>query len=112
MQDSGTTATVSFICGADVVTANVGDSLAFVDCGSEVHQLSGNHRIDENAAERKRLEAAGGDIASSEVDGHPCGPLRIWPGGLAMSRYLADAKVSPQGAWPVHFAVRNALIYV
>lgn len=88
--DSGTTATVSFICGADVVTANVGDSLAFVDCGSEVHQLSGNHRIDENAAERKRLEAAGGDIASSEVDGHPCGPLRIWPGGLAMSRTIGD----------------------
>lgn len=86
MQDSGTTATVSFICGTDIVTANVGDSLAFIDCGSRVHQLSGNHRIDDSEAERKRLEAAGGEVAQSEVDGHACGPLRIWPGGLAMSR--------------------------
>lgn len=86
VQDSGTTATVSIVCGMDIVTASSGDSLAFLDCGSGVHQLSGNHRIDDNAAERKRLEDAGGEISQSEVDGVACGPLRIWPGGLAMSR--------------------------
>eukprot|EP00892_Ulva_mutabilis_P006457 jgi/Ulvmu1/4183/UM019_0162.1 len=88
--DSGTTATVCLICGMDVVTANVGDSLAFLDRGNAVHQLSGNHRIDDNAFERKRLKDAGGEISQSEVDGHACGPLRIWPGGLAMSRTIGD----------------------
>lgn len=89
LQDSGTTATVIIICGKDIVTANVGDSLAFLDCGSGVHQLSGNHRIDDNASERQRLEAAGGEVSQSQVDGHACGPLRVWPGGLAMSRYTS-----------------------
>jgi hypothetical protein len=51
-----------------------------------VLQLSGNHRIDDNKAERERLVAAGGDLAQADLDGRGVGPLRIWPGGLAFSR--------------------------
>ena len=34
--------------------------------------------------------AAGAEVAQSEVDGKPVGPLRVWPGGLAMSRTIGD----------------------
>ena len=34
--------------------------------------------------------AGGAEVAQSEVDGKPVGPLRVWPGGLAMSRTLGD----------------------
>ncbi len=55
--------------------------------------MSGNHRLDDNAAERERLEAAGREVCSSAVEGRPVGPLRVWPGGLAMSRTLGDFEV-------------------
>lgn len=41
--------------------------------------------------ERDRVLAGGSEVAQSEVDGKPVGPLRVWPGGLAMSRTLGDA---------------------
>jgi hypothetical protein len=91
--ESGTTATVVVVCGREVVSANVGDSLAYLDTGTQVLLLSGNHRIDENEAERKRLVEAGGDICQAEFEGEAVGPLRIWPGGLAFSRC-----VSPTGS--------------
>lgn len=85
---SGTTATVAVVCGREVISANVGDSLAYLDTGTQVLLLSGNHRIDENEAERKRLIEAGGDICQAEFEGEAVGPLRIWPGGLAFSRFV------------------------
>ena len=36
------------------------------------------------------MKAAGGEIAQSDVDGVVAGPLRVWPGGLAMTRSLGD----------------------
>ena len=39
LQESGTTATVAALVGWTVVVANVGDSLAFLDTGSEVVQV-------------------------------------------------------------------------
>jgi hypothetical protein len=83
---SGTTATVLFFCGHELVTANVGDSLAYVDTGTQVLLVTGNHRIDDNKAERERLVASGGVIAQADLEGIGVGPLRIWPGGLAFSR--------------------------
>ena len=85
-KESGTTATVVLVCGHELISANVGDSLAFLDTGAQVLQLSGNHRIDDSDAERARLVAAGGDIAQADLDGSGVGPLRVWPGGLAFSR--------------------------
>lgn len=31
-----------------------------------------------------------GAIEQSNIDGKPAGPLRVWPGGLAMSRTIGD----------------------
>ena len=60
--------------------------------------MSGNHRLDSNKAERARAQAAGAEVAASVLEGKPVGPLRVWPGGLAMSRSLGDH--------PVHTALR------
>lgn len=59
LQDSGTTATVVVLCGAHVITANVGDSLAYADLGTRVQQLTTSHRIDENTSEQRRIKCSG-----------------------------------------------------
>lgn len=41
---SGTTATVAVVCGHELIVANVGDSLAFVDTGSQVIAVTVTHR--------------------------------------------------------------------
>jgi hypothetical protein len=56
-------------------------------------QVSANHRLDDNKAERARCEEAGREVSSSNVEGRPVGPLRVWPGGLNMSRSLGDFEV-------------------
>lgn len=89
---SGTTATVCVFVGTELVVANVGDSLAFLDTGAAVLQVSGNHRIDDNKAERQRIKDAGGAIDQADLDGRGVGPLRVWPGGLAFSRSIGDAR--------------------
>lgn len=65
--------------------------------------MSGNHRLDSNKAERARAEAAGAEVAASVLEGKPVGPLRVWPGGLAMSRSLGD---HPVRAAEEHWDVR------
>ena len=57
-------------------------------------QVSGNHRLDDSKSEQERIKAAGFEVSTSTVEGKPCGPLRVWPGGLAMSRTLGDFEVS------------------
>src|SRR5690349_11172621 len=57
---SGTTATLAVAVGWELFVANVGDSAAYLDTGKEVIAVSGNHRIDDNPAERARILAAGG----------------------------------------------------
>lgn len=89
-QDSGTTATVVAIVGWEVFVANVGDSLAYLDTGSECIRVSGNHRIDDSSSERNRIKCSGGSIARASVNSVGVGPLRAWPGGLAMSRTIGD----------------------
>ena len=56
-------------------------------------QVSGNHRLDDNKVERARCLEAGCEVSSSCLEGRPVGPLRVWPGGLAMSRTLGDLEV-------------------
>lgn len=58
-------------------------------------QVSGNHRLDDNKVERARCVEAGREVVSSCLEGRPVGPLRVWPGGLAMSRTLGDHEVCP-----------------
>ncbi len=49
-QTSGTTATVAVVVGWEVLVANVGDSLAFLDTGSEVVQARPCRSTHEQAA--------------------------------------------------------------
>ncbi|KAL4448974.1 hypothetical protein ABPG77_007691 [Micractinium sp. CCAP 211/92] len=91
-QRGGTTATLAVACGWELLVANVGDTCAYLDTGSEVLQLSGNHRLEANKDEVARCEAAGHDVAPSVVDGKPAGPIRVWPGGLNMARTIGDAE--------------------
>eukprot|EP00884_Botryococcus_braunii_P009673 jgi/Botrbrau1/18707/Bobra.0386s0033.1 len=92
---AGTTATLAVLVGWELLVANVGDSCAYLDTGSEIIQISGNHRLDGNRAEIERCEAAGCKVSPSLLEGKPVGPLRVWPGGLAMSRTLGDADAGP-----------------
>ena len=95
---SGTTATVAFLSGWELVVASVGDSCAYFHTGTQMLQVSGNHRIEEDpktgkvvqSAEVERVKKLGGSIARAEVEGKAVGPLRIWPGGLAMTRTIGD----------------------
>ena len=79
--------------GWELIVANVGDSLAYLDTGSEVIQVSGNHRLDSSKSEQARLRSLGCDVSRSVVGKKPVGPLRVWPGGLAMARTLGDLEV-------------------
>ena len=94
---SGATATVVVVHGRCVTTAAVGDSLATIDLGvscgfaAPAARLSPEHRLDTSAAERERIVACGGEVrATAFEDGKPVGPLRVWPGGLAVSRTVGD----------------------
>lgn len=58
---SGTTATLAVACGWELLVASVGDSCAYLDTGREIMLVSANHRIDDNAEERERIIAAGGE---------------------------------------------------
>jgi len=88
--NGGTTATIALLCGWQLIVANVGDSCAYLDTGAEVLAVSGNHRLEDNKNEVSRIEASGGEVAPSSIDGKPAGPIRVWPGGLAMSRTIGD----------------------
>ena len=95
---SGATATIVVMRGRCVTTAAVGDSLATLDLGPgiPVLRLSNEHRLDTSESERKRIEEAGGDVRPTEYEDGPngervgVGPLRVWPGGLAVSRSIGD----------------------
>ncbi len=54
----------------DILTAaNVGDSLAVLDTGCSVLDLSETHRLQRNKAEAARLRAAGLLVAQTGLDG-------------------------------------------
>lgn len=57
--------------GWQLLVANVGDSLAYLDTGAEVVQISGNHRVEGNAEEQERIKAVGGEWPCC---GPCCGP--------------------------------------
>ncbi|GAB4820030.1 hypothetical protein N2152v2_007076 [Parachlorella kessleri] len=97
----GTTATLAFVVGWELLVASCGDSCAYLDTGTEVLLVSGNHRLDDNSSEQERVQQEGSSLAQSLADGKPVGPLRVWPGGLAMSRTIGDYEAGdPVGADP------------
>eukprot|EP01026_Neomeris_dumetosa_P017291 TRINITY_DN1661_c0_g1_i5.p1 TRINITY_DN1661_c0_g1~~TRINITY_DN1661_c0_g1_i5.p1 ORF type:complete len:848 (-),score=189.38 TRINITY_DN1661_c0_g1_i5:382-2925(-) len=99
-EKSGTTATLLVMVGWQLVVASVGDSYCYVDNGKAVKLVSSNHRVEDNQEERQAVLERGGEIAKeADEDNKPVGPLRVWPGGIQMSRSLGDlqsaAVISP-----------------
>ena len=92
---AGATATVLVLDAAAglALCANVGDSLALIlDCVHDAF-ITTSHRLDVNTHEQERVAAAGAMLGyARRSDGSvSSGPLRLWPGGLAMGRSLGDA---------------------
>jgi len=73
-----------------LVCANVGDSHAFAYTGASVARLNADHRLDANKAEVVRVLAVPGSSVSSKETAVEAGPLRLYPGGLMMSRTIGD----------------------
>ncbi|XP_016458668.2 putative protein phosphatase 2C 15 isoform X2 [Nicotiana tabacum] len=94
-QTSGTTATFVIVDGWTVTVACVGDSRCILDTqGGAVSELTVDHRLEENAEERERVTASGGEVGRLSIfAGTEVGPLRCWPGGLCLSRSIGDMDV-------------------
>ncbi|GIL52954.1 hypothetical protein Vafri_8690 [Volvox africanus] len=95
---SGTTVTATIVIGYLLTVANLGDSSAVLDTGCSILELTGSHRIQSNPDEQTRLRAAGCTLAplGFHLQGPArqgelgVGPLRLWPGGLCVSRSVGD----------------------
>ncbi|XP_058076688.1 probable protein phosphatase 2C 5 [Magnolia sinica] len=94
-ETSGTTVTFVVVDGLTVTVASVGDSRCILDTqGGVVSLLTVDHRLEENAEERERVTASGGEVGRLNVcGGTEVGPLRCWPGGLCLSRSIGDTDV-------------------
>ena len=67
----------------------MGDSRCILDTqGGELQLLTVDHSLEENAEERERVTASGGEVGRLKV-----GPLWCWPGGLCLSRSIGDMDV-------------------
>lgn len=90
---SGCAAAVVVLSAGRVTTGNVGDVEAvLVPVNGGPVTLTANHALHASTEERNRVRAAGATLAPSHTDeGRVAGPLRMWPGGLAMGRALGDA---------------------
>lgn len=101
---SGTTASIALVSGWLVTVANVGDSHGFLYTGENFIEMTMNHRLKENAKEQQRLVEEGLLLAPVGIhltgpanEGEAgFGPLRVWPGGLAVSRSIGDIDVPSQ----------------
>lgn len=76
----------------ELTCANVGDSQAALVHESGFKELTVSHRLADNIQEQARLEESGVKLGRAlDSEGWPGGPLRAWPGGLAVTRGIGDA---------------------
>jgi serine/threonine protein phosphatase PrpC len=95
---TGTTVTVAIVTGWLLTVANAGDSMAILDTPTGIKEMITSHRIQEGMPEHDRLRAAGAQVARMALHGRGpakpeergVGPLRLWPGGLCVSRSVGD----------------------
>ncbi|KAK9787603.1 hypothetical protein WJX73_002953 [Symbiochloris irregularis] len=95
---AGSTATVVLQCGWLLTVANVGDSYALLDTGSQTMLLTADHRVASSKTEQERMTALGIRMTNIDSSGHGpaadpakgIGPLRIWPGGVMNARVIGD----------------------
>lgn len=101
---AGTTVSMVLITDYLMTVANTGDSEGVLDTGVSMLELTESHRIQTHDAERQRLRSAGCQVAQLGFHlegparpGEPgVGPLRIWPGGLCVSRSVGDVDAGPE----------------
>uniref|UniRef100_A0A061S795 Protein phosphatase 2c 15 n=1 Tax=Tetraselmis sp. GSL018 TaxID=582737 RepID=A0A061S795_9CHLO len=113
--DSGCTASVVIATGWMLTVANVGDSSVVVETSKGYRIVSADHRLEDNEDEAERLRQSGYLIARLRADfegpveeGEPgFGPLRVWPGGVNMSRAIGD-QIAGEGvlAYPYVIQIR------
>lgn len=102
-QASGTSLTVALVLGPLLTVANIGDCHAVLDTGCFRMQLTHSHRLADSDTELRRVKEAGCHVASLGFDcrspataaEHGIGPLRLWPGGLCLSRGIGDYDSGP-----------------
>jgi serine/threonine protein phosphatase PrpC len=100
---AGCTATIVMVTEWLVTCINLGDSHAYLDTGSQLIQLTKDHRVAVNKPDRRRVERTGAVVAPVSMSGvgpadaysAGLGPLRVWPGGLCISRAIGDFDVGP-----------------
>lgn len=93
---AGSTLTVVAVnsARAEITTVNVGDSGALMIENSKAVPLSEDHRLEDNEKERERVTKLGGKLArAANSQGQPCGPIRVWPGGVVQARAVGDRDV-------------------
>lgn len=88
----------------EVSSWNVGDSLALLVHNEGYVELGLTHRLEESSDERARVQAAGAILGRAlDAAGAPGGPIRAFPGGLAVTRGIGDADctafTSAEPAW-------------
>ncbi|KAF6260285.1 phosphatase 2C-like domain-containing protein [Scenedesmus sp. NREL 46B-D3] len=101
--NAGTTMTLAVVSGWLLTVANTGDSNAIIDCGDSVQEITYSHRIQVNKNEQNRLRQAGAQLAPlgfhlqgpAKPQEMGVGPLRMWPGGLCVSRSIGDLDAGP-----------------
>lgn len=75
--------------------ANVGDVQVMYADHDGYTMLSTSHRLSESPSERAKVLRNGGIISRLDGPSGHRGPLRMWPGGLQMSRSLGDVDCRP-----------------
>lgn len=95
----GSTACIGLLNKDMLYVANVGDSRAVLgrvnnaDLSVFHVDLSKDHKPN-RSSETMRILSAGGSVQASHVSSNKClvsvGPLRVWPGGLSVSRGIGD----------------------
>ena len=88
--------TLTVICvnatRGEVSCWNVGDSMALLVENEGYIELGVSHRLEENQQEQARVVAQGAMLGRAiDPSGQPGGPMRAFPGGLAVTRGIGDA---------------------
>ena len=100
---SGACFTVAIVnyARSEVTVAHVGDCAVVLVEHMREGVLTEEHRLEGSDAERERVSRAGAKIGRSvDSTGRAKGPVRAWPGGLAVCRTIGDSDCPCASAVP------------
>ena len=85
----------------ELTVAHAGDSSAMLVRDETIETITAEHRLSDSSEERDRVIAQGLKLArAANAEGLPSGPIRAWPGGLAVCRTIGDADCAAASAEP------------